>query len=238
MDVYNNLANYLNNKIKDKQFWLGITGGPGAGKSTISNNLANIMNTKYKVKTLVIPMDGFHYPKEYLLSKRDHDFLFFKKRGSPMSFDVNSFCSQLIKAKKFNKTIYFPSFCRIIDDPIVNDIEFNSSYQLIIVEGNYLNIGNISNSEVNKDEYIECKKWNKLNNFFDETWFIEVKDGIECQKNRLINRHLNTWKEEKNFLWKVKNNLEGAIKQTEFNDIPNLLLVNKSKKYCDKIILN
>lgn len=155
-----------------------------------------------------------------------------------MSFDVESFCSKLIKAKKWNKQIYFPSFSRIIDDPIINDIEYNPSFQLIIVEGNYLSIGNLTKLETSQEEYSECQKWKILNKFFDETWFIDVKDGLDCQKNRLINRHLNTWKKEKNIIWQVSNDLEGATKQTEFNDIPNLYLINKSKKYCDKIIYN
>jgi pantothenate kinase len=144
MDIYDNLAIQLKEKISNKQFWSGISGGPGAGKSTKSENLANIMNNKYKIKTLIIPMDGFHYSKEYLLSKDENNFLFLKKRGSPMSLDVESFCSKLIKAKKWNKPIYFPSFSRIIDDPIINDIEYNPSFQLIIVEGNYLSIGNLT----------------------------------------------------------------------------------------------
>lgn len=80
MDIYDNLAIQLKEKISNKQFWLGISGGPGAGKSTISENLANIMNNKYKIKTLIIPMDGFHYSKEYLLSKDENNFFIFKKK--------------------------------------------------------------------------------------------------------------------------------------------------------------
>lgn len=238
-EIYNNLALELNNKIKiNKQYWLGITGGPGAGKSTLSNKLKNIMSQKYNIKTLIIPMDGYHYTKKNLIEKDNYNFFFLKRRGSPMTFDVNNFINNLLVAKNSEESIYFSSFCRIFDDPINNDIEYNSSYQLIIVEGNYLKIGHLLENEIDFDSYLESKKWIKLNNFFNETWYIDVNGGDEIQRERLIKRHLETWNHEKNLLWQVNNKLDGATKQTDFNDIPNLNLVSKTKKYCDKIIVS
>ena len=238
-EIYNNLALELNNKIKiNKQYWLGITGGPGAGKSTLSNKLKSIMSQKYNIKTLIIPMDGYHYTKKNLIEKDNYNFFFLKRRGSPMTFDVNNFINNLLVAKNSEESIYFPSFCRIFDDPINNDIEYNSSYQLIIVEGNYLKIGHLLEDEIDFDSYLESKKWIKLNNFFNETWYIDVNGGDEIQRERLIKRHLETWNHEKNLLWQVNNKLDGATKQTDFNDMPNLNLVSKTKKYCDKIIVS
>ena len=63
-------------------------------------------------------------------------------------------------------------------------------------------------------------------------------DNVRIQRDRLIKRHLETWKEEQTILWKCNNEKEGAEKQTDFNDIPNINLVNKCERYADKIIIS
>ena len=65
-----------------------------------------------------------------------------------------------------------------------------------------------------------------------------VKNGIQDQRNRLIKRHLKTWNKEQPNFWECNNEKEAVEKQTDFNDIPNIKLVNKCEKYADKIVIS
>lgn len=47
---------------RDSPYWVGIAGGPGSGKSTLSAAVASRINTLTGLDVcVVLPMDGFHY---------------------------------------------------------------------------------------------------------------------------------------------------------------------------------
>ena len=81
ISTYEKLALELCEKIKNQQYWIGITDSPGTGKSTTAKELAKIMNNKYNIKTLVIPMDGYHYTKKELINKDNNSLYFLKREG-------------------------------------------------------------------------------------------------------------------------------------------------------------
>ena len=223
---YDELAErLLKNKTKK---WIGIVGGPGSGKSTLAQEVSKICNNKYNLDTVVIPMDGFHFKKSDLTKYN----LF--RRGAPHTFDAEGFIYMLKLAKNSNINIYFPDFCRIKSDPLENSIILKPTDQIVLIEGNYLLLGAIEDKYLSKDEQKEVNRWKPLLELFDETWFIDI--SIDDQKNRLINRHLETWTDCDTVFWNATNEIEGATKRTNFNDIPNSDFILKSKRYADIII--
>ena len=63
---FDKLAEYLREKAKGlssgEQFWLGIAGAPGSGKSTLSQALQKRLGEM----AVVVPMDGYHYYRREL----------------------------------------------------------------------------------------------------------------------------------------------------------------------------
>lgn len=96
----------VNDRSDDRQYWICLAGGPGAGKSTLSAAVVKRLNhlagsDDYSV---VLPMDGFHYSRAELrkLSEKPGSPSFeelLARRGSPWTFDANSVCSALSKAR-------------------------------------------------------------------------------------------------------------------------------------------
>ncbi len=77
----------------NKQLWIGIGGGPGAGKSTLADRVASLINTSVGENiAIVIGMDGFHFSRSQLRDLSDESRTFddlLCRRGSPWTFDVN-----------------------------------------------------------------------------------------------------------------------------------------------------
>lgn len=69
---------------------------------------------------------------------------------------------------------------------------------------------------------------------FDEKWFVTCK-SFNCILDRLVNRHLQTWTEEKTRMFG-----EGAIgakKKAESNDLLNAqFIIDCTMKYADMVI--
>ena len=42
---------------EERQYWIGLAGGPGSGKSTVANKIKEALADKVDV----IPMDGYHF---------------------------------------------------------------------------------------------------------------------------------------------------------------------------------
>lgn len=96
----------VSDKSDDRQYWICVAGGPGAGKSTLSTAVVKRLNhlagsADYSV---VLPMDGFHYSRAELrkISEKPGSPSFeelLARRGSPWTFDANSVCAALTKAR-------------------------------------------------------------------------------------------------------------------------------------------
>ncbi|MFZ2480889.1 MAG: nucleoside/nucleotide kinase family protein, partial [Propioniciclava sp.] len=66
---------------------LGITGAPGAGKSTLAAGLADALGAD---RAVVVPMDGFHLDQRVLerLGRAD-------RKGAPDTFDATGYVALL-----------------------------------------------------------------------------------------------------------------------------------------------
>ena len=96
---------------------IGLSGGQGAGKSTITGILKLILKKKYGLNICVFSIDDFYKTrKERInLSKRVHPMLL--TRGVPGTHDIKMMLNffRNAKSKKF-KRLKLPTFNKAIDD--------------------------------------------------------------------------------------------------------------------------
>ncbi|EGG21349.1 hypothetical protein DFA_01230 [Cavenderia fasciculata] len=200
-------------KKKNKRILVGIVGAPGAGKSTLSAALFTRLNDHHhhhQIKTVVVPMDGFHMDNG-VLEKRG----LLPRKGSPPTFDCDGFYHLLNRLKKQTQQeepeILIPLFDRKLDVSKAGAGIVDYQDEILLVEGNYL--------------LLKDTPWNRLANIFDFTIFLQV-DRAELE-NRLIQRWLDHGYD-----------LQGATNRAMSNDIPNALLVLSNSINADLIIDN
>ena len=206
----------------NQQYWIGLGGGPGSGKTTVANRIANLLNSQVAEEEtcIVIPMDGWHIPQKELLKKYGQENGM-NRRGAPYTFDVDQLYHDLKKAKDLGEAS-LPQYCREISDPVPDAVRLKPSHRIVIVEGIYL---------LWKDD----SDWNQLQELWDEKWFIQCTSEEE-QVNRLVQRSVRTWTPTKAQIW--GDGVIGARKRVELNDIPNMLTVQHCHQYADEVIIN
>ena len=105
---------YLNKK---KTKVIGLAGGQGTGKSTISNILKIILKEAYGLETVIFSIDDFYktLSERRVMSKKISTL--FLTRGVPGTHDTKMLykCIKNLKNKKFQK-IKIPKFDKSIDD--------------------------------------------------------------------------------------------------------------------------
>jgi pantothenate kinase len=228
-NIYENLANRLLLKLPElekesttgrSQYWIGIAGGPGSGKTTSANTVASILNQYHPNYAVVIPIDGFHYFKTKLLELHGEEGM--KRRGAPWTFDVDLCAALLATAKRTGESHSLPSYNRIISDPVPNGVKLEKHHKIVLVEGLYL-------------LYKDAPDWSALCHLWDETWFVKCPTR-EIQRQRLIERSLMTWSPEKALTW--GEGREGATKRVDFNDVQNMDIISHCEEYADEVIVS
>ena len=99
--------------------WIGIGGGPGAGKSTLAEAVAGRVNREQgRECCVVLPMDGFHYSRAELRELDPPDAAsYLPRRGAPWTFDAEALFACLSAAKQTG-TAQLPTYCRVASDPV------------------------------------------------------------------------------------------------------------------------
>src|SRR4051812_40959173 len=105
---------------------LGITGAPGAGKSTLAAALAAARGMA------VVPMDGFHYA-DAELSRRG----LLDRKGAPDTFDAPGYAALLARVRAGEEDVVAPAFERTLEQPLAGAIAV-PAYGSVVTEGNYL----------------------------------------------------------------------------------------------------
>ena len=104
-------------KEKGKTLFLGLSGGQGSGKTTVTAILKIILEKFFKRKVYAISIDDFYKTRKerYLLSKKISPLLM--TRGVPGTHDINIIINFLKKLKNRNfKYVQLPKFDKSIDD--------------------------------------------------------------------------------------------------------------------------
>ena len=146
---------------------LGITGTPGAGKSTLSRALLEALGAQ----AALVEMDGFHLANQELhrLGRRD-------RKGAPDTFDVDGYQRLLERLREpSDRVVYAPVFNRELEEAIANAAPIDPRVPLIITEGNYL----------------LCAEhgWDHVRDRLDEAWYIEITPELRLE--RLVQRRLS-----------------------------------------------
>ena len=148
---------------------LGITGAPGAGKSTLADQLVRELGPD---RAVLVPMDGFHLANAVLerLGRRE-------RKGAVDTFDDAGYAALLerIRAQQPDSAeiIYAPVFRRELEEPIGSALAVRSDVPLVITEGNYL--------------LHDAGAWPRVRACLDEAWFLAAEE--EQRRARLIARH-------------------------------------------------
>ena len=134
------LSFWINEKSNQysNTYFLGLSGGQGAGKTTITSLLNIILTNYFKKKVCIFSIDDFYktHNDRKKLSKNIHPLL--GTRGVPGTHDIKFIIDYLkqIKSKK-NKVISLPTFDKSIDDRAMKPKWKKINYipDIIILEG-------------------------------------------------------------------------------------------------------
>ena len=109
---------WIESKTKSKRpFIIGLGGGQGTGKTTITSIISIILKKYFKLNVFKISIDDFYKTRKerFLLSKKLHPLLM--SRGVPGTHDINIMLDFFKKVKKSKfKSLRLPKFNKAIDD--------------------------------------------------------------------------------------------------------------------------
>lgn len=154
---------------------LGITGCPGAGKSTLAEDLAERLDSS-EGTVVRVPLDGFHLSDLALvrLGRRD-------RKGAIDTFDAYGYLALIRRLREeCDHTVYAPDFDRTLEQPLAGSIAVDTGVRLVITEGNYL--------------LSPLAPWPELRREMAEVWYVDLDD--DERRRRLVARHVRFGKTE------------------------------------------
>ena len=224
------LADRARNVLRESerdQVMIAIAGGPGSGKSTLASKVCEHLNSEaQKEIAVVLPMDGYHIPRRDLraMAEESSDESYediMRRRGDPDTFLPKDFAADLRQAKARGCGL-FPIYDRSISDPVPDGVSFDESHKIVLCEGLYL----LS---------LDDEHWSPFAELWDDRWLLDVPE--EVVRERLVERHLQNWSEEKVATWGAGR--EGAEKKTNSADLPRTrFIADNSKGHCDVAMAN
>jgi pantothenate kinase len=146
---------------------LGITGPPGAGKSSLATALVEGLAPGTAV---VVGMDGFHLSNAVLEAQGSR-----ARKGAVDTFDDAGYAAlidRLADRVPGGPPVYAPEFRREIEEPIAAGTEVTGE-PLVITEGNYLLAADGA--------------WPAARSRMAEVWYVDLPDRERLR--RLVARH-------------------------------------------------
>jgi len=123
---------------KKRPLIIGLAGGQGSGKTTISSILTLILQKYFKLNVFKVSIDDFYKTRKdrKLLSKNKHPLLM--TRGVPGTHDIDLMLSFFKKIKNKNfKSLQIPIFDKAIDDRCSKSLwhKIKTKPDVVIFEG-------------------------------------------------------------------------------------------------------
>ena len=240
-----------------KPYFVGLAGGQGTGKTTISSIIKIILEKYFKLKVFKISIDDFYKTRKerIALSKKVHPMLL--TRGVPGTHDISMMLDffKKSKAKKF-KSMKLPNFNKAIDDRFPKNKwnTINKRPDVIIFEGWCVGARAETNKSLKKSinslekandhkliwrKYVNQQlktKYKKLYSQLNCMIYLKAKNFSLLQKWRLKQEHKLRLKTKKNGGHKIMSKGEVINFMQTYQRITQNMLKNMSK-YAS-IILN
>jgi pantothenate kinase len=151
---------------KGERRLLGITGAPGAGKSTIARAVVDALGPEL---CALVPMDGFHLANVTLIAWDRRD-----RKGAWDTFDADGFVHLLRRLREQTEEyVHAPDFYREIEESIGSARPVHRDVPLVVTEGNYL--------------LSRKGGWPPVAGLLDETWYLDI--DATARRDRLVRRH-------------------------------------------------
>ena len=170
---------------KKKTKVIGLTGGQGTGKSTISNILKIILKEAYKLETVIFSIDDFYKTsnERKKISKKISPL--FLTRGVPGTHDTKMLlqCINNLKNNNFKRMV-IPKFDKSIDDRCKkkNWSKVKKKPNIVIFEGWCVG----ATAQKNKDLIIPINKLEKHNDN-KRIWRQKVNSELKKDYNKIFN---------------------------------------------------
>jgi pantothenate kinase len=153
---------------------IGITGEPGAGKSTLTENLLALLNAgtpdPEQQRFAHVPMDGFHLADVEL-----QRLGLLHRKGAPETFDVYGYAELLRRLRRDRQnTVYGPGFERTLEQPLADRVPVFPAAHTVLTEGNYL--------------LLDEPGWRHVRDQCTEVWYVEREDRLRVRQ--LVERHI------------------------------------------------
>lgn len=161
---------------------LGITGTPGAGKTTLAEAVVEALNAAPPAGLVPgwvahVPMDGFHLA-DVELARLGR----LERKGAPDTFDADGYAALLARLRSETEVVvYAPAFERTVEQPVAGSIPVPPAARLVVTEGNYL--------------LLDDGGWSSVRRHLDEVWFCDVAPAE--RRRRLVRRHVAFGKPER-----------------------------------------
>jgi pantothenate kinase len=145
---------------------LGITGAPGAGKSTVASAVVDALGPQL---CALVPMDGFHLANVTLIAWGRRD-----RKGAWDTFDADGYVHLLRRLREQTEEyVHAPDFYREIEESIGSARPVHRDVPLVVTEGNYL--------------LASEGGWPQVAGLLHETWYLDVDPAT--RRDRLVRRH-------------------------------------------------
>ena len=148
---------------------VGITGEPGAGKSTLAAALLADLGSR-GASAVLVPMDGFHLANVALRTLGTED-----RKGAIDTFDGAGYAALLARiAAGGRDTVWAPTYDRSIEESVACAVPVPPGTDVVVTEGNYL--------------LVDDGPWAAVREHLHEVWAVEVDPAVRSA--RLVARHV------------------------------------------------
>jgi pantothenate kinase len=144
---------------------LGITGPPGAGKSTLAEALVRTLAPD----AVLVGMDGFHLSGDELRRRG-----LARRKGAPETFDAAAYVDLLRSLRSPSAgDVVAPGFDRAREETVPAAVVVAAAVPLVVTEGNYL--------------LLDAPPWSSIVGLLAECWYVDLRDDVRV--GRLAERH-------------------------------------------------